>query len=104
MDDLLLIDESLARGVRYLPVDLYASDAAAFLPEKRAIRVPFSSLPGLGTSAAEKIVEARADGTFFSQLELQDRAKLSKAIIELLRTSGALRGMPETNQLSLFDM
>ena len=33
MDDLLLIDESLARGVRYLPVDLYASDAAAFLPE-----------------------------------------------------------------------
>lgn len=104
MDDLLLIDESLARGVRYLPVDLYASDAAAFLPEKGAIRVPFSSLPGLGTSAAEKIVEARADGTFFSQLELQDRAKLSKAIIELLRTSGALRGMPETNQLSLFDM
>ena len=104
LDDLLLIDESLARGVRYLPIDLYASDASAFLCEDGAIRVPFTSLPGLGLAAAEKIVEARSNGPFFSQLELQDRAKLSKSIMELLKNNGALRGMPQTNQLSLFDM
>ena len=101
-DALKLVLESIARGVRYLKPDLYRSDAKAFLPEDGAIRLPFSVFPGLGVSAAEKIVRARADGEFFSRSELQERAQLSKSVMEVLASAGVLDGMNETNQLTLF--
>ena len=71
---LQLVREALARGVQFLPVDLYKSDAAAFLPENGKIRLPFSSLGGLGETAAQKIAEARGEGEFFSIEELRERA------------------------------
>ena len=97
-----LAREALARGVQFLPVDIYKSDAKAFLPENGKIRLPFSSLGGLGEGAAQKIVEARADGEFFSIEELRQRAKLTKSVIEILTRNGVLKGMSETNQYSFF--
>ncbi len=99
---LLLVKESLLRGVRYLPVDLYKSDAKYFLPEEGKIRMPFNSIGGLGDTAAQKIVQIREEGEIFSVEELRTRGGLSKSIIELLRSCGALDGLSETNQLSFF--
>ncbi|MBE6655344.1 MAG: PolC-type DNA polymerase III [Ruminococcaceae bacterium] len=99
---LLLVKESLLRGVKYLPVDLYKSDAKYFLPEDGKIRMPFSSIGGLGETAANKIVQIREEGEIFSVEELRTRGGLSKPIIELLRSCGALDGLSETNQLSFF--
>ncbi len=101
-DALCLVLESMARGVRYLPPNLYSSDAKAFLPEDGKIRMPFTALPGLGEAAAEKIVHVRSDGEFFSIKELQERAGLSKAVMEILRANSVLDGMNETNQMTLF--
>ena len=97
-----MVDESMARGIRYLPVDIYKSDSKRFLPEDGKIRIPFSALAGLGESAAEKIVAARAEGEFFSKLELQERAGISKAVMETLDGVNALEGLSETNQITLF--
>ena len=99
---LSLAREALARGVVFLPVDLYKSDATAFLPENGKIRLPFAALGGLGEGAAQKIVEARADGEFFSIEELRERAKLNKSVIEILSQSGALKNLSETNQYTFF--
>ena len=99
---LMLAREALARGVQFLPVDLYKSDAKAYLPENGRIRLPFASLAGLGEGAAEKIVESRADGEFFSIEELRERAKLNKSVVEILAANGVLGGMNETNQYTLF--
>lgn len=91
-------------GQRYpvSPVNLYKSDARAFLPEEGRIRVPFNSLPGLGDTAAEKIARVREGGEILCKQELQDRAQLSKSVMEILENNGVLDDMPETNQLSLF--
>ena len=98
-----MVLESMARGIRYLPVDLYKSDARRFLPEDGKIRMPFNCLPGLGETAADKIVQTRSeDGGFFSKLELQERAKLTKAVMELLEKNGVTKGLSETNQITLF--
>ena len=97
-----LVLESMARGIKYLPVHLYKSDASKFLPEDGKIRMPFNCLPGLGDTAAEKIVQARQDGEFFSKQELQDRAKATKAVIEMLEKNHVLDGLSETNQITLF--
>ena len=102
LSTLQLVREALARGVKFLPVDLMKSDFKAFLPENGKIRMPFNSLPGLGDTAAEKIVEARSGEEIFSVQQLREKAGISKSIIELLRRNGVLDGLTETNQLSLF--
>ena len=98
---LQLINEAMARRIRFLPVDLQKSHSYAFLPENGAIRMPFSALPGLGESAAQNIISARDEEPFFSVEDLQIRAKLSKSVIEMLRSNGALENVSETDQLTM---
>ena len=63
--------------------------------------MPFSSLPGLGERAAKNILEAREEEPFFSVEDLQIRAKLSKAVIDILRNNGVLDNVNETDQLTI---
>ena len=99
---LQLINECYARKLRFLPIDIERSHSFMFLPENGAIRLPFSSLPGLGENAAANIISAREESPFFSIEDLRIRAKLSKSVIEILRQNGVLDGLSETDQLSFF--
>ncbi|MGM9683722.1 MAG: PolC-type DNA polymerase III [Eubacteriales bacterium] len=99
---LQLINECMARKIKFLNVDLEKSDSYAFLPENGAIRMPFSALGGLGENAALNIVKARNEEKFFSVEDLQTRAKLTKSVIEVLRKNGVLDNLNETDQLSFF--
>ena len=99
---LYLVREAMARGVKFLGVDLKHSDARAFLPENGKIRMPFNSLPGLGETAADKIQNARDSFDIFSIEELREHTGISKAVIEILRRNHVLDGLSETNQLSFF--
>lgn len=99
-----IVDESMARGITYLNVDLYKSGAKEFLPEDKEhkrIRVPFNSLPGLGDTAAEKIVQVREEGKFLSREDLRLRAGLSKSVMQILEDAGVLDQLDETNQISI---
>jgi DNA polymerase-3 subunit alpha (Gram-positive type) len=98
---LQLIVEAMARGVRFLPVDLQKSHAFIFQPEDGGIRMPFSSLPGLGDNAAQNIIKAREEEPFFSVEDLQIRAKISKTVIEMLRANGVLDNISETDQMTM---
>ena len=98
-----IINEMLARGIELLPVDLKHSDAKKFLVEDGKIRLPFSSLSGVGESAAHSLWEACKDGADFISIdELQSRAKVSSAVIETLKGAGALQGLPDSSQTTLF--
>ncbi len=99
---LQLINECMARRIRFLPVDIEKSDAHAFLPENGAIRMPFSALSGVGENAAESIVAARNEEPFFSVEDMQIRAGLNKKVVETLRQAGVLDSINETDQLSFF--
>ncbi len=98
-----IINEMLARGIELLPVDLKKSDAKKFLVEEGKIRLPFSSLSGVGEAAAHSLWEACRDGgDFISVDELQSQAKVSSAVIETLKNAGALQGLPDSSQTTLF--
>ena len=98
---LQLVNEAFARGIRFLPVDLEKSSDVEYLPEDGKIRMPFSALPGLGENAAANIVAAREEEPFFSVEDLQTRAKLTKAVIEILRRNHVLDNLDETDQMTI---
>ena len=98
---LQLINEAMARRIRFLPVDLQKSHSYIFQPEDGGIRMPFSSLPGLGENAAKNIITAREQEPFFSVEDLQIRAKLSKSVIDMLRANGVLDNVSETDQITM---
>ncbi len=96
--------EMYKRGITFLPIDIYKSDATKFKMEPEGIRPSLCSIAGLGQVAAESIVEARKDGEFISKEDLMKRSKAGKSIIDLLDKFGCLDGMSTSNQLSLFDV
>ena len=82
---------------------MYKSDAKKFLIEDGMIRPPLNSVGGLGTVAAENIQRAREEGgNFMSIEELKLRAGIGKSTVELLKNANCLKGMTESNQMSLF--
>ena len=98
---LQLVNEAYARGIRFLPVDLEKSTADEYVPENGMIRLPFSSLAGLGENAAANIVAARDEEPFFSVEDLQIRAKLTRAVIDILRANHVLDQVNETDQMQI---
>lgn len=94
--------EMTARGLSFKPIDLYRSDAKKFLIDGDSLIPPFSAMPGIGENAAKNIAAAREDGDYLSVEDFQIRSKASKTVIELLAGMGCFRGLPESNQLSLF--
>ena len=101
-DALMLINEYYQRGYEFLPVDIHKSHASKYIPENGKIRLPFSSLPGIGANAAESIMNARDRTEIYSIDQLQQEAKMSKSVLEILERNGALQGLSKTNQLSMF--
>lgn len=99
---LQIVNEMLARGIGVLPVDIYKSQAKMFVVEGQKIRLPFSSMAGVGDAAAESLANGGKKGEYLSIEDLQLRTKVSKSVIETLKTIGALSGLPESSQLSLF--
>ena len=97
-----LVLEMYERGINFLPIDLYKSHATKFLVEEEGIRPPLNSIPGLGTVAAEGIDEAKKEGKFMSIDDMKIRSKIGKSVIELLDRVGCLKGMSQSNQMSLF--
>ncbi len=103
---LQVINEMMARGVELLPVDIYKSDASIYQLEEGKIRLPFSALAGAGGIAAQGLMDAREDGegAFACKDDIRRRAGVSKTVLEALEEAGALNGIPESMQMSLFDM
>ena len=99
-----IVIEMLARGIEFLPVDIYKSDSRVYRIEDGKIRLPFGAIDGIGENAAKAIADAKNDGNgeFMSYDDLMARAGIGKSVVEALKEAGALGNMPESNQISLF--
>ncbi|MDR1473858.1 MAG: PolC-type DNA polymerase III [Lactobacillales bacterium] len=103
MTVLEICNEMLERGMHFSKIDLYKSDAKNFIIDGDTLIPPFKAMDSLGENVAKQIVEARSEGNFLSKDDLRIRAGVSKTLIEKMSEQGILDGLPEENQLSLFD-
>ena len=95
--------EATARGIKFLPIDLYESEATTWkVKNDTEIYPPFSAIDGLGDTVAKNIVKEREKGKFISIEDVQKRAKISGTLIDKMKEMGILDGMPDSNQLTLF--
>ena len=102
--DMRIVQEMYARGYEFLPIDLYRSKATKFQVIDGKLLPSFSTIDGMGDKAAEAVVDAAKDGEFLSKDDFRMRTKVSKTVIDLMSDLGLFGDLPETNQLSLFDM
>ena len=86
----------------FLPIDFYKSKAHEYVLEDGKIRLPFSSIPGVGGAAAEALEEAASKQKYLSIEDIQQSAGVSKSVIESLEQLGVLDFLPKTNQLTFF--
>lgn len=103
LKDLKIVLEMYARGYDFVPIDIYKAKADRFQIIDGKIMPSFASIEGMGEKAAQQLYDAAQKGPFLSKEEINERAKIGKGTIEKMSELGILDGMPETNQLSLFD-
>ena len=104
-DDLEIVLEMYERGFKFLPIDLYKSDATKFKVEDDGLRPPINSISGMGNVAAEAIANAVHMEPPISSIDnLKKRAKIGNAATDLLRKFGCLNDLPESDQVSFFDI
>lgn len=94
--------EMYCRGIVLRKVDLWESDATEFRLTSSGLLPPFTSLQGLGETAARNLVILREEQKILSVEDIMTQAKISKTVVELLKQHGCLEGLPEANQFSLF--
>lgn len=100
---LQITNEMIVRGIEFLPVDIYKSDATNYKVECNKIRLPLTAINCIKENTANAIVHARNDGEgeFTSCNNLKDRAGINKNIVEALKKANALNNMPDCDQISL---
>lgn len=104
MKDMRLVQEMYARGYEFEPMDIYQAKASKFLIVNGKLMPPLVSIEGMGDKAAEAVEEASKDGPYLSLDDFRQRTKASKTVIDCMVNLGILKGLPESNQLSLFDL
>ncbi len=103
LSSLQMVNEMQARGIKFAPVYIGKSKAKAYTIDGDEVRLPYTSIKGLGETAALALEEATKDGCeFLSAEELQIKSGVTDGVIESLMNVGALGSMPRSNQVSFF--
>ena len=100
-----VVYEFYLRGFTFAKMDFFRSDAVRFQVdwENKTLLPPFTSIPGLGETAAYSVMEQR-EGKHFVSVEEASSAcpKLTQTHVELLKEMGAFGDLPAESQLTLF--
>ena len=99
-----IVREMYARGFEFLKLDLYRAKATKFQIIDGKIMPALNSIEGLGDTQAVAVEEAAKAGPFLSKDDFRVRTKVSKTIIDALTELDILSDVPESNQISLFDL
>ncbi len=108
--EMRMAQEMYARGLEFIPLDIYRADDMNCQIIDGKIMPAFNSIEGVAGKAASQIKNAvkelrkeNTEAKFISKEDLRLRSGIGKSTIEKLSSLGILDGMPESSQLSIFD-
>ena len=104
LKDMRIVQEMYARGFEFEKLDIFRAHSRNFQIIDGKVMPSLSSIDGLGEKAADAIMEAAKDGPFLSKDDFRSRTKVSKTVIDMMSDLGLLGDIPESNQISLFDL
>ena len=96
MKDMKIVQEMYARGLEFMPIDIYRAKAKMFQIIDGKLMPSLASIEGMGDRNI----------CWYTTQELDDfrqRTKVSKTVIDLMAELGLFGNLPQSNQLSLFD-
>lgn len=104
LKDLKIAEEMYARGFEFMPIDIFKAKAHHCQIIDGKIMPRLDCIDGLGDKAADAVADAVKDGKFLSIDDFQERTKTSRTVIDHMIELGILSNLPQSNQLSLFDL
>ncbi len=99
-----VIYEMLSRGYEFCEPILGESDPCKFLVKDGKVLPPYMAVDGVGRTAAESIQTAYMEKPFVTIDDVRRRTKLSQTNIDELRKHGLFSDLPESAQISIFDL
>ena len=102
--DMRIVQEMYARGFEFVPLDIYRAKAHRFQIIDGKLMPALDTLEGLGDKAADAVEEAVKDGPFLSKDDFRQRTKVNKTVVDLMDSLHLFGDLPESNQMSLFDL
>ena len=103
LKDMRIVQEMYARGIEFVPIDIYTAKAQRFQIVDGKLMPALATIDGLGGKAADAVVDAAKQGRFLSKDDFRDRTKVSKTVIDLMDDLKLFGDIPQSNQMSLFD-
>lgn len=94
--------EMHARGYEFMDAVLGESQAMRFMVKDGKVLLPYVALPGVGEQAARQFYEAYIEKPYETIEEAQNRSGINESVTETFKAHGIFKGLPETDQLSLF--
>ena len=101
---LLLVYEMLLRGIKFLPTSYKRSHATRYIIEGKDLLLPFMAVSGCGESAAKKLTEVIAAGDYICIDDIQRGSGINNTVFEKLKEMKVFEDLPQSAQISLFDL
>ena len=96
--------EAFSRGFSFAEPVLGVAEACRFSVVDGKIMLPFNAVNGIGDTAAESLASAYAEKPFNTLDDVKSRTKLTGTNIDDLKKHGLFAGLPESAQISIFDL
>lgn len=105
-DIMKLVIEMYVRGLSFVPIDIYQSEATKFKvvndDGQMKLMPPLCTIQGFGITVAEALIEARKNGEFATLEDMQKRTGIGNKTIQLLKDAHVVDGIRDNAQLTLF--
>ena len=99
-----VIYEMFSRGYEFAEPVLGTAQACRFSVVDGKVMLPFNAVNGIGDTAAESLVAAYEEREFSTIDDVRSRTRLSATNIDDLKRHGLFAGLPESAQMSIFEI
>jgi DNA polymerase-3 subunit alpha (Gram-positive type) len=103
-DALLMVYEMQLRGINVLPAYYKSSHPTRYIIEEDGLRLPYSAIEGCGENAARRLHEVIQSGSFICIDDIQSKSAMNKTVLEKLMQTGFFGNLPQSAQISLFEL